>query len=322
MNEVINFSGPQLDLIRQTVAKACNPSEFDLFIHVCRHTGLDPLKRQVFAFVFNANDVERRQLTIVTSIQGYRTIAERTGNYRPGPTEVVINPDLIDPDTNPKGISHAIATVYKYAHGEWHPIIERVDYDEFAPLIEAGEGGFEWIDTGDVYPPGHKKAGKPRMRKQPIGEVRLMLDPAKAQWRKMPRVMISKVAEAAALRRAWPDDLSQLYEESEIDRAHTLDLTATELADQAAADKRLDLIGGKDALTIDWCDGNALALVPVGQLGDKALAFIETHKAEPLTVRAWANRNAMTLREYWARDKAGAMAVKKAIEGVAGSEAA
>ena len=322
MNEVVTFTPNQADLIRRTVAAACNDSEFDLFLHVCKHTGLDPLKRQIFAFVFNAADANRRQLTLVTSIQGYRTIAERTGNYRPGPTEVAIDPDLIDPYTNPKGISHAVATVYKHAHGEWHPISERVDWDEFAPVIEAGEGGFEWVATGEVYPEGHKNAGKPRMRKQPIGEVRPMLDPAKAQWRKMPRVMISKCAEAAALRRAWPDDLSQLYEESEVDRSHTLDLTATELAEQAAVEKRLELIGGKDALTIDWCDGSALALVPIGQLGDKALAFIEAHKEEPLTVRAWANRNAITLREYWARDKAGALAVKKAVEAVAGSEAA
>lgn len=322
MNDVISFSGKEADLIRKTVAAACNDREFDLFLHVCRHTGLDPLKRQIFAFVFNANDAAKRQLTLVTSIQGYRTIAERTGNYRPGQTEVVIDAALIDHDSNPKGISHAIATVYKYVHGEWHPISERVDWDEFAPIVEAGEGGFRWVDTGEVYPPSHAKAGKPKMRKEAIGEVRPMLDPAKSQWRKMPRVMISKCAEAAALRRAWPDDLSQLYEESEMDRTHTLDLTATELAEQAATEQRLALIGGPNQLTIDWCDGGPLAAVPVGQLGDKALAFIESNKEEPLTVRAWANRNAVSLKEYWARDKAGALAIKKAIEAIAGSEAA
>ena len=286
----------QLALIRRTVAKDCDAAEFDLFIHVCRAVRLDPLRRQIYAFVFGKDNPKKRQMTIVTSIGGYRSIAERTGNYRPGPTEVVVDPALIDAATNPRGISHAVATIYKHAHGEWHPVTETAYWEEFAPIKEVWENN------------------------APTGK--FMLDRSKDGWRRMPRVMIEKCAEAKALRRGWPDDFASLLTEEEIDHKHAIELTASEAAERGEVTARLELIGGKDALTIDWCDGSALALVPIGQLGDKALAFIAANKDEPLTVRAWANRNAITLREYWARDKAGALAVKKAVEAVAGSEAA
>ncbi len=45
-----------------------------------------------------------------------------------------------------------------------------------------------------------------------MGEFRQNTPP----WKNMPRVMISKVAEARALRRAFPDDLSGLYESTEL----------------------------------------------------------------------------------------------------------
>ena len=55
MNEIAvrNYTAPQLALIRQTVAKDCNPNEFDLFIEICKQQGLDPFKKQIYGQVYN-----------------------------------------------------------------------------------------------------------------------------------------------------------------------------------------------------------------------------------------------------------------------------
>jgi phage recombination protein Bet len=282
------YDGRQLDLIRRTVAKDATPAEFEQFIHICRAVRLDPLRRHIFCFIFNKDDDKKRQMTIVTSIAGYRAIADRTGSYRPGSTDVSVDPELINVATNPKGISHATATVYKFVQGEWHAVTERADWDEFAPLKEIWDNG------------------------QRTGQ--FALDGKKDGWRRMPRVMIEKCAEAKALRRAWPDDFAGLMVEDEVDRLRTIDATATELMEQARIDQRFLAIGGRNALTIDWCDGGELQRVPSGQFGDKALAFIKSTSEEPAAILHWANKNRAALQEYWALDKSGALAVKKALE--------
>lgn len=312
MGAIVNFRDNQLALIRKTVAKDCDAAEFDWAMEICRATKLDPLRRQIYFFVFNKDDAKKRQMVPVVAIGGYRSMAERTGNYRPGKTQTITDETLVDPLCNPLGVSHAVATVYKYIHGDWHEIQEAAYWDEFAPIVETGEGGFEWVDSGFKYPDGHAKAGKPKMRKVPIGDTVRKLDPTKDGWRKMPRVMIEKCAEAKALRRAWPDDFAGLYVEGETDRAEALELTPSEMADAADVTKRLEVVGGMNRILIDWTDGEPLQSVPVGKLGDAVLQFIRENDAA--RVALWEDRNRHGLNEYWARDKDGCLTVKKEIE--------
>lgn len=274
------FDGKQLDLIRRTVAKDCDPAEFDQFIHICRAVQLDPLRRQIYAFVFGKNNPQYRRMSVVTGIDGYRAIAERTKNYRPDDRAPRIEYDEAarHPGKNPHGIVRAEVTVYKHAHGEWFPVVGEAHWDEYAPI--KGEA----------------------------------LDDKKENWRKMARVMIAKCAEAQAIRRAWPDDFSSLEVEEEVHRRQALELTATELADDAASQSRFEAIGGVNAITIDWCDGGDLKREAIGTFGDKVLAFIKSNSEEPFSILAFADRNRVALQEYWARDKAGAFAVKKALE--------
>jgi len=308
-----------LELVRRTVAKDCEPAEFDTFIHICRAVGLDPLRRQIYAFVFGKDNPNNRRLSVVTAIDGYRAIAERTGNYRPDDhaPRIEFSEDAKDSAKNPLGIVRAEVTVYKYAHGEWFPVTGEAYWDEYAPIIETGEGGFEWVDTGHTYPAGHPKAGKPKKKKVPIGDVTEALDPQKPNWRKMARVMIAKCAEAQAIRRAWPDDFSGLEVEEEVDRRASLELSASELADEGAAARRFELIGGSNCITVDWCDGSPLKREPVGQFGDRVLEFIKTHqKDDPSRIPLFMQRNAEALKEYWAKDKSGALELKKAFEAI------
>lgn len=69
------FDNQQLDLIRKTVAKGTTPEQFMLFIEVCKHYRLNPMARQIYAVVRGG------QMTIQTSIDGFRLMAERSGKY-------------------------------------------------------------------------------------------------------------------------------------------------------------------------------------------------------------------------------------------------
>jgi hypothetical protein len=53
MSNVVMWEPKQLALIQRTVAKDCNPAEFDLFIHTCKQVHLDPLRKQIYAFVMH-----------------------------------------------------------------------------------------------------------------------------------------------------------------------------------------------------------------------------------------------------------------------------
>lgn len=286
MNALVMAEGKQLDLIRRTVAKDCDTAEFDQFVHICRAVRLDPLRRQIYAFVFNKHKPEWRQMTVVTAIGGYRSIAERTGTYRPddqAPT-IEYSEAAKDPKTNPLGIVRCLVRVYKHSHGEWFLVTGEAYWDEYVPLKDG------------------------------------VIDSKKTGWVKMPRIMIAKCAEAAALRKAWPDDFAGLEIEEETDRRNSIELTASEIADEAASQTRLESIGGANALTIDWCDGSPLERIPVGQIGDRLIKYANAN--DPMTVSAFAERNKDTMNEYWARDKSGALAVKKSFEAAYSRDAA
>lgn len=75
----------------------------------------------------------------------------------------------------------ATAYVKKHSHGEWHEVPETAYYEEY-------------VQTN--------------RDKQP-----------NAMWGRMPRVMLAKCAEARALRRAFPAELSGVYEPAEMDQA-------------------------------------------------------------------------------------------------------
>lgn len=69
----ITWSNPQKKLIKEVIAKNCDDNELKLFAYHCHRTGLDPFSRQIYAIKRGG------KLTIQTSIDGLRAIAERTG---------------------------------------------------------------------------------------------------------------------------------------------------------------------------------------------------------------------------------------------------
>lgn len=289
-----DYSHSQLALIQRTVAADCNKDEFDLFIEVCRRVGLDPFRRQVYALVYNKDKPDKRKMSIITGIDGFRAVAGRNRDYRPDDAE----PDFkYDPETkgpnNPLGLVRAMVRCFKLSpNGEWHPVVGIAYWDEFAPLKEVWE-----------YDPAQNK-------RVPSGKVEL--DP-KSKWATMPRIMLGKCAEAQALRKGWPEDLSGVYAPEEMARAEVVDLTASEAVEQFEATERRKLVGSSGAIAFMWEAGAPLEMVPVGKLADRCLAFIA--KAEsPTQLEAWRDTNRVGLQSFWAESKGDAHAVKKALE--------
>lgn len=157
----VTWTPEQMRLITDTVAKGATPDELKLFLYRCKIMKLDPLKPGQIHFVKYGNSPG----TIVVGIEGFRSIAGRTGKIS-GVKRGVVK------DGEGKLVA-AWAEVYR---SDWkEPAREEVPFAEY--------------NTG------------------------------KGPWAKMPETMLKKVAEAATLRMAFPDDLGGIYTKEEMDQA-------------------------------------------------------------------------------------------------------
>ena len=150
------FSENEIALIKNTVAKNATDDELKLFLYQCNRTKLDPLSHQIW-FIKTKD-----QLNIMTSIDGLRVLAERSGIYAGQDAPVF---------TKHENDFSCSVTVYKFsATNERYPVATGVAfYKEYKPKY-----------SGSL-------------------------------WDSKPRMMLSKVAESIALRKAFPQDLAGLY---------------------------------------------------------------------------------------------------------------
>ncbi len=77
-NELVVFDEEKIALVKEMFCKNATKAEFELFITMAKKLQLDPICRQIYFIKFGS------QMSIVVGIDGYRSIAERTGHYMPG----------------------------------------------------------------------------------------------------------------------------------------------------------------------------------------------------------------------------------------------
>lgn len=305
----------QLNLVRSTVAADCNSQEFDLFIEVAKQLKLNPFRRQIYAVVYS-KDTERRKMSIIVGIDGYRSVANDSGDYRPSEDEPEFTyDDALKSSANPLGLVKASVRVFKYGPDkQWYPVSGVAYWSEFAPIEDAApDDAYEWIDSDQKFPPGHKKAGQFKRKKvlKQGREADAIARPA-GKWLTMPLLMLAKCAEAQALRKGWPS-LSGVYIAEEMARADLEDLSASEQAEAARVEQRLERIAGKDTILVQWQGDQPLQAVPIGKFADMVLGRL-TLAADVAEARAFLDTNQRSMQEFWARSPSDGLQLKKEIE--------
>jgi len=160
----------QLDLVRRTIAPDLTDGELELFGATASRLGLDPFAKQLYA-------VKRKnRMTIQVGIDGFRLVAQRTGEYAGQEGPYWCGQDGLWTDVWLGKAPPAAARIGVLRKGFTGPLWAVARWDSYA-------------------------------------------QPNSMTWRNMPDVMLAKCAEALALRRAFPAELSGVYAAEEMDQA-------------------------------------------------------------------------------------------------------
>lgn len=165
-------------LLKDTFMKGATDSELQLFEAVCERTQLDFTSRQIYAVSRWDSKVGRNVFTFQCSVDGFRAVADRSNQY-----EGQEGPFWCGQD------------------GIWTDIWTKKELP-FASKVGVWKTGFKSAVWGVAIFSEYAQTTKDGKLTQ--------------FWSKMPTLMIAKVAESLALRKAFPNKLSGLYTAEEM----------------------------------------------------------------------------------------------------------
>lgn len=178
------LSPVQIELLKATVMRGATDDEVAVFVHVCNRTGLDPFVKQIHAVKRRVKneDTDRYEdrWAHQVGIDGFRLVADRTGKY-----DGRLEPEFFDAAGNAKKVwldkvPPRACRIGVLRKGIREPFYVTVLWDEY-------------VQT--------RRDGKPTR-----------------QWAEKPTIMLAKCAEAAAIRAAFPQELSGVYAPEELMR--------------------------------------------------------------------------------------------------------
>lgn len=175
------FNDSTQQLMRQQFCDGANDQEFDYFLRVCQRQKLDPFKGEIHYVPRNVKDRQTDQWvtkwTIQVGIAGQRSIASRTGEYMGGPPPLFYDGERWTEVWLDRHSAPIACKVGVMRRGFSEPCYAVCHWDEMVQTDRNGNATPMWRDKG--------------------------------------LTMLAKCTEAAALRRAFPDELSGMYDPAE-----------------------------------------------------------------------------------------------------------
>jgi phage recombination protein Bet len=181
------LSREQVELIKRTIAKGASDDELKLFEMQCNRTGLDPFARQIYCIGRYDSKTRSTVYQTQSSIDGLRLVAERSGRYEgQDPIEWTADgKEWVEAWLSEDPPAAARAAVYKT--GFRKPMTAVATWEQYKQTFRKKIGS-----NPDKY--------------------REELSP---MWTKMGPLMLGKCAEALAIRKAFPMELSGIYIQEE-----------------------------------------------------------------------------------------------------------
>lgn len=204
-NSQTEWTPPQRAALAQLGLHDAPDADLAVFLHQAQRTGLDPFARQIYMIGRWDNRSGKNKYTIQTGIDGFRIVADRRPEYGGQVGPEWCGEDGVWRDVWTARTPPAAARVGVIRRGWERPIYATALFREYAGYTGKGDLTKMWSEKGTL--------------------------------------MIAKCAEALALRKAFPQDLSGIYTSEEMTQANSGN-DARVVIDQPAAEPA--------APAVDW----------------------------------------------------------------------